>query len=108
MSLMNVPLDLVKHILTYDQRFILRNGKIITIGKLNKVAYKDAIKKIKSRPIILTSSNVNGSTNYFRSFVRFSDTAKNLEIEYTNYNESNDIYFRIYKHRETQYKIILP
>jgi len=35
-----LPMDIVKYILLYDSRFVLRNGKIIQINKLDMNKYK--------------------------------------------------------------------
>ena len=32
----NLPLEIVKHILQYDERFVIRYGKIIQINKIKK------------------------------------------------------------------------
>ena len=37
-----LPMDVVKYILPYDRRFVLRNGEIIQINKLNMNKYKTA------------------------------------------------------------------
>jgi len=39
----SLPMDVVKHILTYDRRFVLRYGKIAVIRKLDLNKYKIAI-----------------------------------------------------------------
>jgi hypothetical protein len=38
-----LPMDIVKHILLYDSRFVLRNGEIIQINKLDMNKYKTAV-----------------------------------------------------------------
>jgi hypothetical protein len=38
-----LPIDIIKHILPYDKRFVLRNGEIISINKLDMNKYKHAI-----------------------------------------------------------------
>ena len=37
-----LPMDIVKYILPYDSRFVLRNGEIIQINKLDMNKYKTA------------------------------------------------------------------
>jgi hypothetical protein len=32
----NFPLEIVKHIISYDKRFIIRHGKIIQINQIDK------------------------------------------------------------------------
>jgi hypothetical protein len=32
----SLPIEIVKHIISYDKRFIIRNGKIIQINQINK------------------------------------------------------------------------
>lgn len=38
-----LPIDIVKHILLYDSRFVIRNGEIIQINKLDMNKYKTAV-----------------------------------------------------------------
>lgn len=40
MSLNLLPLDIVYHILTYDRRFVFREGNLIQINKIDKNKYK--------------------------------------------------------------------
>jgi hypothetical protein len=42
-SFRKLPMDIIKHILPYDKRFVLRNGEIISINKLDMNKYKHAI-----------------------------------------------------------------
>ena len=35
-----IPIDIVKHILTYDKRFVIQNGNIIVIHKLDRKILK--------------------------------------------------------------------
>ena len=67
------PLEIVRHILSYDRRF--------TVKKLDRTKYSKAIEVLLAKPRIIVVSNVNGSSTYFRSFVRFNGI---YEIEYTN------------------------
>jgi hypothetical protein len=39
----NLPMDIVKTIVLYDNRFVIRNGEIILINKLDTNKYKTAI-----------------------------------------------------------------
>jgi len=45
----DLPLDIVKNILTYDNRFVIRHGHILLINKLDKVRYADAIRHISEK-----------------------------------------------------------
>lgn len=35
-----LPLDIIKYILSFDKRFIIRNNKILIINKINKKDYR--------------------------------------------------------------------
>jgi hypothetical protein len=94
------PLELVTIILSYDRRF--------SVKKLDKVKYANAIAALSIMPKIIVVSNVNHSSTYFRSFVRFSGDV-NYEIEYTNFSfdfHPNQISYRFKKEGETLHKII--
>jgi hypothetical protein len=38
-----LPMDVVKYILAYDKRFVIRRGKIILVNKLDMNKYKTAV-----------------------------------------------------------------
>jgi hypothetical protein len=93
------PLEIIRHILSYDRRF--------TVKKLDKTKYSKAIEVLLAKPRIIVVSNVNGSSTYFRSFVRFNGL---YEIEYTNYGfdfNLDEITYRFRKGAETHNKLIL-
>ena len=105
MILTNIPLDIVNYILSYDNRFVIRKGKIILIGKINKNLYNF----LDNKPLIYSSFNVNQNMHYFRSILLFD----NYEIEYSNQGD-NIIWYRFrkctskknnYKNFETQIKL---
>jgi hypothetical protein len=41
-----LPMDVVKYILPYDKRFVIRRGKIILVNKLDMNKYKTAVLNI--------------------------------------------------------------
>jgi len=61
--------------------FVLMNDDFFTVKKLDRTKYSKAIEVLLAKPRIIVVSNVNGSSTYFRSFVRFNGM---YEIEYTN------------------------
>ena len=107
-----LPTDIVKNILLYDKRYIIRNGKIININKLNNKLYENTYNLLLKKPLIKIYSNVNNSNTFFWSYVTFDK----YEIEYNNYHfeENNgNIYYKFKinfsqnksrKVYETQYK----
>jgi hypothetical protein len=51
-SLKTVSMDIVKHILPYDMRFVIRKGEIVVINKLDENKYKPIIDLLKNKPKI--------------------------------------------------------
>lgn len=47
----DLPTDIVNHILSYDNRFIIRNGSIM--NKLNMIKYKTIIHLLEHKPKIM-------------------------------------------------------
>jgi len=71
-SFKRLPMDIVKHILSYDSRFVLRNGKIIQINKLDMNKYKALnLLLLIRKPKIICKFCHNKLT--FWSSVRFSN-----------------------------------
>ena len=66
-----LPTDIVKNILLYDKRYIIRNGKIININKLNDKLYENTYNLLLKKPLIKVYSNVNNSNTFFWSYVTF-------------------------------------
>ena len=69
-----LPMDVVKYILPYDSRFVLRNGEIIQINKLDMNKYKTAALNLLlliRKPKIICELRHNKVT--FWSSVRFSN-----------------------------------
>jgi hypothetical protein len=44
------PIDIVTNILSYDNRFVIRNGNLVS--RLDKIKYKDIIHLLENKPII--------------------------------------------------------
>lgn len=79
-----LPLDIVNQILAYDDRFVIRNGKIS--GRLDETTYADIRNKLlsKSKP----SRTYNHDTNYFWVCVTID---KYMIKYYNNEDDINDI-----------------
>jgi len=94
--LSNLPIEVVKHILSYNRWF--------SVKPLNLQEYANVINSLLNRPRIITVSNTNMNTEYFRSFVRFNG----WEIEYTNYSlDYNELTYRVRNGGDTVYKMII-
>jgi hypothetical protein len=77
-NLSTLPLDLIKKILLYDNRFILRKGNLIMINKLDKEKYANIIYLLKYKSQIREDSY----SIYFTSYVYIG----NYKIQYSNEN----------------------
>jgi hypothetical protein len=79
-----LPLELVNLILSYDSRFVIRNGKICNQLDDNKYAYirEKLLSKQKN------SITYNADTNYFWAWVAFD---KYMIKYYNNEDDINDI-----------------
>ena len=77
----NLPLDIVKEILAYDTRFVIRNGKICI--RLDNKKYADIRNKLISKPKV--SKTYNAETKHFWAWVAFDM----YMIKY--YNSEDDI-----------------
>lgn len=73
-------MDVVKHILSYDRRFVIKKGKIILIKKLDKIKYASAIEALLKKPIIKKTIH-NFSSNYGYEIYSVA-LSGNLEIAY--------------------------
>lgn len=87
--LKNLPLDIVKEILEYDARFVIRNGMISL--RLDNEKYADIRNKIISMP--KKSRTYNPHTNYFWAWATFDK----YMIKY--YNSEDDIDHITYEFR---------
>ena len=45
-----IPIDIVNNILSYDNRFVIRNGNVV--NKLNTIKYKNVIHLLENKPKI--------------------------------------------------------
>jgi alpha-L-fucosidase len=79
-----LPLDMVNLILAYDNRFIIRNGKIS--NRLDNAKYADIREKLLSKH--KPSRTYNPDTNYFWAWVTFD---KYMIKYYNNEDDINDI-----------------
>ena len=81
--LQQLPMDLVKHCLSYDKRFVIRKGSIVQINRLckNDIRYR-TLEKI---PIIEYNKNPYNQT----VFVSYLDAKNSIKSG----NSSNKYYF---------------
>jgi hypothetical protein len=71
-----LPMDIVKYILPYDSRFVLRNGEIIQINKLDMNKYKTAALNLllMKKPKIEYSTTCSRGTDHWHTYsVEFSN-----------------------------------
>ena len=85
----NLPLDIVKLILAYDSRFVIRNG--IISQRLDNKKYEEIRNKLLSIP--KKSRTYNADTKYFWAWVEFDK----YMIKY--YNSEDDIQYITYEFR---------
>ena len=89
-----LPMDIVKCILPYDRRFIIRNGNIILIDKLDPNKYSNIIKLLLNKPPIEKHivCQMNDEIVWTYYYVAFSN---NKSIHYDiNYScQLNEIYY---------------
>jgi hypothetical protein len=79
-----LPLDMVNLILAYDNRFIIRNGKIC--NRLDNAKYAEIREKLLSKP--KQAKTYNAKTNHFWAWVAFD---KYMIKYYNNEDDINDI-----------------
>jgi hypothetical protein len=66
-----LPVEIVKHIISYDKRFIIRNGKIIQINQIDKNDKRyNLLELIKQKQYDINdnSSSVYLNINYCKDF----------------------------------------
>jgi len=93
--LQELPMDLVKHCLSYDQRFVIRKGDIIQINKilrsderytmLEKIPIIDYNKKPYTQTVFasyLDSKNRSKNSKYYFAFTILFDTSRGRMIYY--------------------------
>lgn len=71
-----LPMDVVKYILPYDKRFVIRRGKIILVNKLDMNKYKTAVLNIlllKKPKIEHSTTCSSGTGNWDVYAVEFSN-----------------------------------
>lgn len=88
-----LPIEIVKHIISYDKRFIIRKGKLIEIKKIEKNDKRRdllvGIKKINYN-VNDNSSYVHININSHKSFyIMYFDS--NLELLTLFYDEKGNI-----------------
>ena len=89
----NLPIEIVKHIISYDKRFIIRKGKIIEIKRIDKNDKRyellESIKK-KEYNVIEKSSSVYITINSQKDYcIKYSENE--LELLTLLYDEKGNI-----------------
>lgn len=92
----NLPLDIIKNILLYDKRFIIRDKKIILISKISKNDKRYKILFNKIFIFIYTHNNQHKKINFIPNTVVI--TERNNDI-LNNINFSLYIYNTIFMHK---------
>jgi hypothetical protein len=63
-----LPTDIIKYILPYDRRFIIKNGKIIVINKLNKYRKANLSILLLKKPTIYSVKVIHERTIEWNAF----------------------------------------
>jgi hypothetical protein len=89
----NIPLEIVKHILSYDKRFVIRNGKIIQI---NRIDHNDKRYQLLMKLPVKEYYPINNITYLYLSindekdfFITYKDYE--IQIQILLYKNSNNI-----------------
>jgi len=93
-----LPFDIVNQILLYDRRFIMRNGKITLVKKLDPNKYKTIINLLLQKPPISEVELWSFGGGFWKSCsVKFSKNPENYfsyRIEYSiGYLDQNTILY---------------
>jgi hypothetical protein len=73
-----LPIEIVKHIISFDKRFIIRHGKIIQINQI--------VKNDKRRDLLAGIKTINYNANDNSSYVYLNiNSHKSLYIMYFDY-----------------------
>jgi len=89
-----LPIDIIKCILPYDRRFIIRNNNIILIDKLNTNKYSNIIQLLLNKPpiekYIVYEMNVRLVWAYY--YATFSNN-KSIHYDINHLCQLNEIYY---------------
>lgn len=82
-SSQTLPMETVKHILSYINCIVTRNGNIIFVNKLDKKKYQNTILLLMKKKLpVITGKN----EPVIKSFVRFSnDLSITISMSHRNY-----------------------
>ena len=97
-----IPLDIVKHILSYDIRFVIRDGKIIQINKISEnderyeMLYRIPMKEYdqdnddqnNNRPDSWVYLSINDDKDYFLSYTNYE-----IQLQTFDYSSGNCVRF---------------
>lgn len=96
-----IPLDIVKHILSYDIRFVIRDGKIIQINKISEnderyeMLYRIPMKESdphqnqdNNRPDSWVYLSINDDKDYFLSYTNYE-----IQLQTFDYSNPNIVRF---------------
>jgi hypothetical protein len=89
-----LPIEIVKCILPYDRRFIIRNGNIILIDKLNFNKYSNIIQLLLNKPPIEKHivHKMNDTLVWAYYYVTFSNN-KIIHYDINYVCQLNEIYY---------------
>lgn len=107
-SSQTLPIDTVKHILSYINCIVARNGNIIFVNKLDKKKYQNAILLLmkKKLPVI-----TNKNEPVIKSFVRFSnDLSITVYMSHRNYiknpfREEHHFIWHVFQDKEYDHNV---
>jgi hypothetical protein len=106
-----LPEDVVRHILSFDDRIVVRRGNIHIIHKLNKELYKESHRLLLKRPLIkegrTTVYNGKKSTWCTISLRNYLKPSLNPYISYSSNEEKFEFSFDMWakggKYRKTTF-----
>ena len=89
----NLPLEIIYHILSYNRHFLIKNGKLITINRLNMSKYLDLVisprKYLKQFPL---------DTSIYGFYIQFKN--KRLRLYYRETEEIEVIFEAVSKNSQ--------
>ena len=96
-----LPMDIVNKILLYDRRYVIHNGKIILIRKLDLDKYSVIINLLLKKPKIIELKIWSSIGEFWKSYiVYFSINHKNhfnYSIQYSiNYTVHNTVLYEFF------------
>jgi len=93
-----LPIELVHHILTYDRKYMLKDGKIVCFNKLCKEKYGKIMELLLTKPKIYSNykSPYNFNDNILWAWAYLSENIR-VSYSYNTTGSSEVILFRFKK-----------